>query len=247
MNTFNFNIRELMNNICKLIIVSVLFLAACKSDPAIINEQNLNPADTGLSYLALGDSYTIGQNVAVDQRWPVLLAKDLKTKGIAVRSPEIIATTGWTSTHLLYSLTALPPSKKYDLVSLLIGVNNQFQGLGIKQYRQEFHELLLKSIDYANGKAEKVFVLSIPDWGVTPSASPANREKIAKEIDQFNAVAKEECDNLKILFIDITPISRQALDDPAMIANDQLHFSGKMYQLWVDKVSPLVNNIIDSE
>ena len=233
--------------IIKLIVVATLLFSACKKDAAIVDNQEENVAqpDSGLSYLALGDSYTIGQNVTADQRWPVLLVKDLKKNGNAVRRPDIIATTGWLTTHLIYSLNAKPPVKKYDLVSLLIGVNNQYQGLSIDQFRKEFRELLTKSTSYTGGDSSKVFVLSIPDWGVTLSTSPANRDRIAKDIDHFNEVVKEECDKQNILFIDITPISRQALDNPSMIASDGLHFSGKMHQLWVDKVSPIVQQRIN--
>lgn len=232
--------------IIKLIVITSLLFAACKKHVVIEDnqEENITQPDSGLSYLALGDSYTIGQNVTADQRWPVLLVKDLKKNGKQVRRPDIIATTGWLTTHLIYSLNANPPVKRYDLVSLLIGVNNQYQGLSIEQYRKEFRELLTKCTAYTGGDSSKVFVLSIPDWGVTLSTSPANRDRIAKDIDHFNEVAQEECTKQNILFIDITPISRQALDNPSMIASDGLHFSGKMHQLWVDKVSPIMQKRI---
>lgn len=126
----------------------------------------------------------------------------------------------------------------------MIGVNNQYQGLSTEQYQKEFSELLKKSITYAGGNPGKVFVLSIPDWSVTPTAAPSNRQKIAEEIDRFNNVARKECASQKVYFIDITPISRQALNDPTMIANDNLHFSGKMHQLWVNKVSPIVKPML---
>ncbi|MHA4740924.1 SGNH/GDSL hydrolase family protein [Dyadobacter sp. MSC1_007] len=196
-----------------------------------------------LKYLALGDSYTIGQSVSVDERWPVKLAGDLEKTGKPVATPDIIAMTGWTTYNLLNALDQNKPSDKYDLVSLLIGVNNQYQGRSIEEYRTQFHELLLRSITYAAGEPKRVFVLSIPDWGVTPYGA-SDREKIALDIDRFNAVAKEECEKQKVLFIDITGISRQALNDPAMIATDQLHFSGIMYQLWVYEAMPKVKALL---
>lgn len=196
-----------------------------------------------LKYLALGDSYTIGQSVSIDERWPVKLARDLKKAGKPVATPDIVALTGWTTYNLLTALDQNRPSGQYDLVSLLIGVNNQYQGRGTEEYRTQFRELLLRSVSYAAGEPKRVFVLSIPDWGVTP-AGAGDRARIALDIDRFNAVAKEECGKQKVLFIDITGISRQALNDPSMIANDQLHFSGKMYQLWVDAALPAVKALL---
>ncbi|SDH19615.1 Lysophospholipase L1 [Dyadobacter soli] len=195
-----------------------------------------DPADeTGKPhYLALGDSYTIGQSVAPDERWPVILADELKKVGKPVATPEIIARTGWTTRNLLDALEQSPPTGTFDLVSLLIGVNNQYQGRNMEEYRVEFRQLLVKAVAYAGDDAGNVFVLSIPDWGVT-AMGEGNRDHISGEIDRFNAIAKDECDKLKIVFIDITGISRKALNDPSMIASDQLHFSGKMYRLWVNE------------
>ncbi len=122
------------------------------------------------------------------------------------------------------------------MVSLLIGVNNQFQGQSIETYKKEFNQLLVKSIALAGGSKEKVFVVSIPDWGASDYAAYYDRGQIAREIDQFNAVARAECEKEKVLFINITEISRKALGDPSMLANDGLHFSGKMHQLWVDAI-----------
>jgi acyl-CoA thioesterase-1 len=226
-----------------LIIFGILLLSiACNKHPEPAN-QNEQPAGPGLKYLALGDSYTIGQSVSREERWPVLLAGALKKTGVTVQDPYIIARTGWTTQDLLDGIQNYHPDAPYDLVSLLIGVNNQYQGRSIDEYRTEFHDLLTKSIGYAGGKPENVFVLSIPDWGVTPFGL-AGRERIAKEIDQFNKVAKEECDKEKILFINITSISRKALNDPTMVADDNLHYSGKMHQLWVDETLPLIKTKI---
>lgn len=229
-----------------IVFVSVFLSQACKmgiDNGKFENTEEIESdtiGQTGLRFLALGDSYTIGQNVTVAERWPVILAKDLAQLNIKVRNPEIIATTGWTTANLLSRLSNYNPTQTFDMVSLLIGVNNQFQEQSIETYKNEFRALLTKSVAYTGGRREKVFVLSIPDWGVSQYAAGYNRSKIAQEIDQFNAVAKEECLKEKILFINITDISRQALNDPTMLANDGLHFSGKMHKLWVDAVIPQI-------
>jgi acyl-CoA thioesterase-1 len=226
----------------KIAIAVVLLFTACQSSQeSVINTPEPGPnTEVGLSYLALGDSYTIGQSVAANERWPVILAKELQNMGRQVKSPDIIAVTGWTTANLLAALDARNIAIKYDLVSLLIGVNNQYQGLSLDQYRIEFRALLIRSIGYAKGGSSRVFVLSIPDWGATPYGSGTNTDRITQEIDQFNAVAKEECEKLSVSFVNITPTSRLALNDLTMVANDQLHYSGKMHQLWVNEALPLV-------
>jgi lysophospholipase L1-like esterase len=224
-------------------IVVVLSLLSCGGTPGPSPTAPRPVDESGKPrYLALGDSYTIGQAVSVDDRWPVILAAELKKAGKPTGTPQIIARTGWTTRNLLDALEQSPPDSTFDLVSLLIGVNNQYQGRSMEEYRVQFRQLVAKSIGYAGGDAENVFVLSIPDWGVTP-AGVGNRDHIAGEIDRFNAVAKEECDKQKVIFIDITGISRQALTDPSMVADDRLHFSGKMYKRWVDEALPQVKRL----
>jgi lysophospholipase L1-like esterase len=229
-----------------LLIIS-LFLASCEkqmADPGLTGPptDGTDPAQdpSAITYLALGDSYTIGESVTVQERWPVILARELGANGVNIGDPKIIATTGWTTANLLTALDDFKPSKSFDLVSLLIGVNNQYQGRSQEGYRREFGQLLSRSVALAGGFSSKVFVLSIPDWGVSNFASEADRGRIGKEIDQFNAIAKDECEKSKILFINITDISRIALNDPSMLASDGLHFSGKMHQLWVNAVVQLV-------
>ena len=192
----------------------------------------------GLSYLALGDSYTIGESVAESERWPVQLAKRLGKAGVAVNDPKIIARTGWTTDELKAKIVSENITQSYDLVSLLIGVNNQFRGRSVQQFRTEFVDLLETSLKFARNNPAHVLIVSIPDWGVTPFASDRNQKEIATQIDLFNAVCKEESEKRNILFIDITPISRQAINDKSLIANDGLHPSGKMYQLWAEKITP---------
>lgn len=192
------------------------------------------------TYLALGDSYTIGESINESQRWSVQLVQKLRRDGINISDPEIIAQTGWTAAELTAAIAATGNVKKYSLVSLLVGVNNQYRGEDTEKFRHEFRILLDTAIDFAAGNASRVFVLSIPDWGVTPFAASRDRNKIAREIDAFNMVVMQECKNRKIQFIDITPISRTAFNDPSMIAEDQLHFSGKMYEKWAEQVRQVV-------
>jgi len=211
------------------------------------NKNLLQAQDTGISYLALGDSYTIGESVDTHQRWPVQLAAQLKQKGIKISEPRIIAKTGWTTDELLDSLNNTDISPAYDLVSLLIGVNNQYRGYNIKQYQKEFGTLLEKAINFAGGDTTNVFVVSIPDYGVTPFGQQKEPKKIAVELNNYNAMVKNICKKYGISFIDITGISRQALEDESLIANDQLHPSAKMYSLWVQKMLPTVQKILSHE
>lgn len=192
----------------------------------------------GLSYLALGDSYTIGESVAENERWPVLLSKSLTKSGVEVASPQIIARTGWTTDELKAKIVSENITKTYDLVSLLIGVNNQYRGRSVEQFRTEFIDLLETALKFAGNKSERVFVVSIPDWGVTPFGGNGQNKTISEEIDLFNKIKKEETEKKGILYVDITPISRQAINDGSLIAEDGLHPSGKMYQQWVEIISP---------
>jgi lysophospholipase L1-like esterase len=177
-------------------------------------------------YLALGDSYTIGESVPATERFPVQLAREL-----GLGDPEIIAKTGWTTDELNAAIDAAHPQGPYDLVTLLIGVNNQYRGRDAEQYRGEFTALLQRAIGFAGGDAKKVVVVSIPDWGVTPFAEGRDRAKIATEIDQYNAINREETSRAGARYVDITPISRG--NDPTLVAGDGLHPSGKQYTEWV--------------
>lgn len=184
-----------------------------------------------IRYLALGDSYTIGESVSEDARWPNQLAGLLKTNDLPI-DVTMIARTGWTTDELWNGIQEVKIKPPYDLVSLLIGVNNQYRGRDIQEYREGFVFLLNKAIEYAGGDANHVIVLSIPDWGVTPFASGRDSRKIATEIDQFNSVNEEESKKAGVHYVDVTPISREALNDPLLIASDGLHPSGKMYTEW---------------
>jgi lysophospholipase L1-like esterase len=194
-------------------------------------------------YLALGDSYTIGESVPEGERWPNQLAKQLEANNVPV-DVTIIARTGWTTEELWQGIQGTEIQPPYDLVSLLIGVNNQYRGYDISEYREQFVFLLNKSIEYAGGKSNRVIVLSIPDWGVTPFASGRDREQIAKHIDEFNAVNREEAEKAGAHYTDITPISRQSVEDAALVASDGLHPSGGMYAMWTEKVLPVALEVL---
>lgn len=223
--------------------ILLFILFSCESSSQNINSQS-NTMTKGLSYLALGDSYTIGESVAENDRWPVQLSKSLTKSGVEVASPQIIARTGWTTDELKAKIISENITKTYDLVSLLIGVNNQYRGRSVEQFRTEFVDLLETALKFAGNKPERVFVVSIPDWGVTPFGGKGQNKTISEEIDLFNKVKKEETEKKGILYIDITPISRQAINDATLIATDALHPSGKMYQQWVEKILPeLLNKI----
>ena len=192
----------------------------------------------GLSYLALGDSYTIGESVSEAERWSVQLANELSLAGKQTATPKIIAQTGWTTDELKAKIVSENITQTYAVVSLLIGVNNQYRGQDVEQFRKEFVDLLETAIKFSGDKPAHVFVVSIPDWGVTPFGENGTKKSISDQIDLYNAVKKQETEKKGVLFVDITPISRQALTDKSLIANDGLHPSGKMYQLWVEKMIP---------
>ena len=197
-----------------------------------------------IRYLALGDSYTIGESVAEHERWPNQLAGLLRTNDISTEV-TLIARTGWTTDELWQGIQAREINPPYDLVSLLIGVNNQYRGLEIDEYREEFIFLLNKAIEYAGGDAKRVIVLSIPDWGVTPFAKSRDSKEIATEINLFNSVNREESEKAGVYYVNITPSSREAVTDSALIATDGLHPSGKMYAEWAGLAYPEVLKILE--
>ncbi|HZY78790.1 MAG TPA: SGNH/GDSL hydrolase family protein [Cyclobacteriaceae bacterium] len=193
-------------------------------------------SQTPIKYLALGDSYTIGESVAENERWPVQLAEVLRKKGRNIEGPKIIATTGWRTDNLKNAINIAKLKNEYGLVSLLIGVNNQYQGKPIEQFKVEFEDLLKTSIQLAGGKKENVFVVSIPDYGYTPYGKP-KQQQISKEIDEYNAIIKETTGKYGVAYYYITDISRKGLNDPGLVAEDGLHPSGKMYSEWVDLIA----------
>ncbi|WP_018342874.1 SGNH/GDSL hydrolase family protein [Cytophaga aurantiaca] len=188
-----------------------------------------------IRYLALGDSYTIGESVPADQNFPRQLVDTLKSNGKAVSSYKIIAQTGWTTTSLKRAIEVSGLKDTFNLVSLLIGVNNQYQSKSIEEYKEEFVELAERAIQFAGGKKENVFVVSIPDYGYTPFGK-SNQMAISQQIDLFNAANKHLSDSLGLRYCNITPISRRGLSEPDLVAGDGLHPSAKMYKEWVQLI-----------
>lgn len=243
-------------------VVLLFILSACKKSPEPVRQVYTPPVTpttpttpptpanpvafptTGKSFLALGDSYTIGQSVTADERFPYQTARLLINAGIPVKQPVIIATTGWTTANLLSALQTNPPATNYDIVTLLIGVNNQYQHRSLDEYKAQFRQLLSMAITYASGKADHVFVVSIPDYSVTPFASNSDKPQIAMEIDQFNAANKTISLAANVHYTDITPISREGATDPALQASDGLHPSGKQYGRWAELLFPVIKAML---
>lgn len=197
------------------------------------------PDSAAARMLALGDSYTIGESVSADQRWPVQLVDLLRGQGLAIEEPQIVARTGWTTDELAAGMANAVLVPPYDLVTLLIGVNNQYRGWRIDTYQDEFAALLARAVDLAGGDPLKVLVLSIPDWGITPFAEGRDRSLIAEEIDRFNEVNRAETDRAGARYVDVTPVSRRATQEPALLASDGLHPSGVMYGRWAELALPV--------
>ncbi len=193
------------------------------------------PADTTISFLALGDSYTIGTSVPAAERWPEQLAEQLlQRERIRVEPLEIVARNGWRTDNLSNALAAAAPADDFDLVSLLIGVNDQYQGFHLAGYRERFEGLLRQAIGYAGGEANNVFVVSIPDYAYTPFGG--GDPKTSGAITAFNAAAKEVTGRYGVPFYSITDISRKGISEPDLVAQDNLHPSGLQYRRWVEEV-----------
>ena len=193
------------------------------------------------TFLALGDSYTIGESVSIESRWPNLLARELVSYDIDLKEVNIVAKTGWTTDELMSHLKKTNISSNYDLVGLCIGVNNQYRGRSTEEFRAQFSEVLDMAISYANNNVDNVFVLSIPDWSVVPFAEGRDLEKIKEEIRAFNKIKKEVTQEKNCTFIDITKISRKAKYKKKYVAKDGLHFSGSMHELWVAEIIKKMN------
>ncbi|MCP4443372.1 MAG: SGNH/GDSL hydrolase family protein [Aureispira sp.] len=213
-----------------------LFLMSCIAQPQIVTKE--------YSYLALGDSYTIGESVAVAQRWPMQLVAKLKNLNCTIQTPKIIAKTGWRTDNLLNAIEKeLSGNESYDIVSLLIGVNNQFQGKSIGVYKKELKALLDKAKKHCNQGKKGMFVLSIPDYGATPYGESRAAE-IGKAIDEWNAACEAICKDYGVPFYFITEISRKGATEVDLVAEDGLHPSGKMYGLWVDDITGRVKQLL---
>jgi lysophospholipase L1-like esterase len=192
-----------------------------------------------LHFLALGDSYTIGEGVAEDARWPVQLAAALRARGLPVEPPRIIATSGWTTAELSTAIDAALAEGtlliRYALVSLGIGVNDQYRGHPLGNYAHAFRMLLERALVFAGGDPGRVLVPSIPDWGTTPFAAASGRDRaaIAVRIDAFNAVAAATCAQRRVAYVDVTTVGRRA-ENLGLLVADGLHPSADLYRQWVD-------------
>ena len=204
--------------------------------PNDVTDQNRS-----IAWLALGDSYTIGEGVTAEKRWPMQLATALRENGIDITDPKIVATTGWTTDELIQGIAVSNLESRYDWVSLLIGVNNQYRNRDVESFRIDFRNLLNDAKHRVGGNTRRIVVLSIPDWGVTPFAVGRDRPVIAAQIDTFNRVKEEETHLCGAHYIDITDISRKATDSATgLLAEDGLHPSAMMYGAWVERVINIV-------
>lgn len=193
-----------------------------------------------LSYLALGDSYTIGEQVPFEGNFPSQTVQLLRREGIAIADPVVIATTGWTTDELETGIREQQVKEQFDLVTLLIGVNNQYRGRELDNYKEEFTRLLEQAIRFARGRSEHVFVLSIPDWGVTPFAAGKDLPAIAAAIDAYNQAAAAIAGSYRVSFTYITDSTRQHGQDPAFLAEDRLHPSTQEYAVWAERLAAVI-------
>ncbi|WP_412466969.1 SGNH/GDSL hydrolase family protein [Pedobacter sp. KLB.chiD] len=235
----------------KFLLSAILFsflTSGCTKKAPMINEPNTDqitkPSNStgNFTYLALGDSYTIGESVKQAESFPYQLQGLLKAQNITVATPKIIAVTGWTTNELQAAIKSENLNGTFSFVTLLIGVNNQYRGYPLSTYKKEFSELLQTAITYAGGNKARVFVVSIPDWGVTPFGKNSGRstQTIASEIDSFNAANQEITLAAGVNYTNITPASRNAATDLSLVAEDGLHPSGKMYTEWATALSTKV-------
>ena len=228
-----------------------LALGSCSRDTAgsglVRPRPIVAPSDTTrtvFKYMALGDSYTIGTGVEAQDRFPAQTAAFLRVEGKPVDTVDYIAVNGWTTQNLLSGIGSSTLPRNYHLVSLLIGVNNQYQRRDTGEYAIEFSLCLARAVEFAGGKKERVFVLSIPDYSITPFAVSLNRERITREIDWFNAINKRITDGAGISYTNITDISREAAIFPSLIASDGLHPSGAMYRRWAERLVPKMQGVL---
>jgi lysophospholipase L1-like esterase len=194
-------------------------------------------ADRSIRFLALGDSYTAGTGVPAEESWPRQTARSLRSRGFPIRTPRIIAHHGWTSADLLRALEAQDLASNWDLVSLLIGVNDHYQGDPPALYRSHFSELLEWSISLAPDGPDRVVILSIPDWSVTPFAADRDRDQLRAALEKFNRINRELTHQAGAHYLDITPLSRRASLKPGGLVDDGLHPSGPQYRIWTDEIT----------
>jgi lysophospholipase L1-like esterase len=226
-----------------LLLYFTVLVASC--DKQIMDDAPLVKSPLTVKYLALGDSYTVGTSIGQNKAYPVLLKQQLEANHyIDTVKLDVIAQNGWTTGNLQHAINHQKLGASYDLVTLLIGVNNQYQGKSAEVYQKEFSSLLKQAISFAAGDKSKVVVLSIPDWGVAPAADRNRKEDIVREIDLFNGINKKVALSMGVQYVNITSISRKANNNLKLIAKDGLHFSGKMHELWLSELYPVVKNVL---
>ena len=242
-----------MINLVKIFLYSFLLILFARCDNSIIytneisdqssteiiddnnNKNFISPNNESYSFLALGDSYTVGEGVSYEESWPSQFVDYALDRGIDFKNPELIAQTGWKTYDLLNAIKSSNLSVKYDFISLLIGVNNQFNSRPLSEFEDDLNEILTE-INYLKKGNSKVIVISIPDWGYSPYGSSYDRDRISDEIDQFNNILKKISEQNNLNFVDVTQISRLAIKEPNLISEDKLHPSGLMYLEWVEKI-----------
>ena len=226
------------------VLLPLLTFVACQND----DDMPVPPPPASpeiITYLALGDSYTIGTSVPPQHRWPGQLRDSLQRDGLVLEEVTYVARNGWTTDELNAGIDAAPLRERYDLVSLLIGVNNQFRGRSVDEYRGEFEALLQRAINFAGGDNERVFVVSIPDYAFTPfGQNSGNAAQITAGIDAFNAANRAIAEQYNVAYFDITPISREGVANPQLVASDGLHPSFRQYQRWVSLLLPGVKALL---
>lgn len=197
-------------------------------------------------FLALGDSYTIGEGVDACERWPSQLVRALRAEGVAIGDADIVATTGWTTDELAAAIAARAFAPPYALVTLLVGVNNQYRGRALDEYREQFSALLDTATAFAGDAAQRVVVVSIPDWGATPFAIASGRDRgqIARDIDAFNAAARDIAQARGAAFVDVTALSRAQPSSAPWLAADGLHPSAAQYAAWTTPIAVAARNAL---
>ncbi len=197
-----------------------------------------------MNYLALGDSYTIGESVDYLDNFPSQTTRFIQQKGIQFNLKKLIAVTGWTTDELAKAVATEKPTFDFDWVTLLIGVNNQYRGRSSEEYAWQFYSLLCQSILFAKGKPQHVIVLSIPDWGLTPFNKERNKEETSAQIDEYNAINQSISSELGCHYVDITTSTRLHAEHTDYLAKDLLHYSPKEYAIWAEKVANIIGSYL---